>query len=66
MHLSIEQKEGDKFKKTINWIFALQKTFENKKLGLAVGTHNEKENIAYELGSEIETTDKLKIIPVIL
>ena len=51
--------------KTIkNWIFALQQGLQNKKIGIAVGTHNSEEKIGYEGWSEINISDKLKIIPV--
>ncbi len=61
---SIEQKEGDSIKTTNNWIIGLQKNLENKKYGLAVGTYNSEENICYEAWSEVDITDKSKVIPV--
>ena len=62
---SIEQKEENKFNKTNNWIIALQKNFDNKKIGIAMGTYDSEERIAYEGWSEIDYTDKLKIIPTV-
>ena len=51
--------------KTIeNWVFALQQGLKNKKIGIAVGTYNSEEKIGYEGWSEINISDKLKIIPV--
>ena len=61
---SVEIKNGQKLKTSYNWIFALQKEYPKKKFGLAIGTHNDQEKIAYEGWSEISITDKLKIIPV--
>jgi hypothetical protein len=61
---SIEYKNVDSTKTIKNWILALQKKSENKKLGVAVGTFNEKEKICYEAWSEIDISDKFKIIPV--
>ena len=61
---SIEIKNEQKLKTSYNWIFALQKEYQKKKFGLAIGTHNDQEKIAYEGWSEISITDKLKIIPV--
>ena len=63
---SIEYKKGDSTKTIKNWIFALQKNIQNKKIGIAVGTYDEQENIGYEGWSEINITDKFKIIPVFL
>tara|TARA_Y100000589_G_scaffold318986_1_gene347049 strand:- start:14 stop:997 length:984 start_codon:yes stop_codon:yes gene_type:complete len=61
---SLEIKNGQKLKTSYNWIFALQKKYKNKNFGLAFGTYNNQEKIAYEGWSEIDITDKLKIIPV--
>ena len=61
---SIEKKDENGLKTKQNWVIGLQKIFENKKIGLAVGTHNEDEKIAYEGWSEINISDNLKIIPV--
>ena len=47
-----------------NWVFALQQGLQNKKIGIAVGTYNSEEKIGYEGWSEINISDKLKIIPV--
>lgn len=62
---SIEQKNGDSIKKIKNWVFALQKNYQNKKFGLALGTYNEEEEICYEGWSEIDISNSLKLIPVI-
>ena len=62
---SVEIKNGQKLKTSYNWIFALQKKYKNKNFGLAFGTHNDQEKIAYEGWSEININDKLKIIPVV-
>ena len=48
-----------------NWAFALQQGLHNKKIGIAVGTHNSEEKIGYEGWGEINISDKLKIIPVL-
>ncbi len=61
---SIEYKDENSFTSK-NWIFALQKNLQNKKIGIAVGTHNAYEQIGYEGWSEITITDKLRLIPVI-
>ena len=61
---SIEYKDMDSGKTIKNWIFALQQKLQNKKIGIAVGTHNSEEKIGYEGWSEINISDKLKIIPV--
>tara|TARA_B100000900_G_scaffold415163_1_gene444061 strand:+ start:5202 stop:6191 length:990 start_codon:yes stop_codon:yes gene_type:complete len=63
--ISIEQKDDNSIKNTYNWIFALQKNFQNKTFGLAIGTHNENEKIAYEGWSEIEISDNFKFIPIL-
>ena len=61
---SIEFKDVDSGQTIKNWVFALQKGLQNKKIGIAVGTYNDQENIGYEGWSEINISDKLKIIPV--
>ena len=43
----------------------MQKTFQNNNIGIAIGTYNDEENIAYEAWSEIDITDKLKLIPIL-
>tara|TARA_Y100001968_G_scaffold84979_1_gene76109 strand:+ start:3775 stop:4764 length:990 start_codon:yes stop_codon:yes gene_type:complete len=62
--VAIEQKDGDEIQKTYNWIFALQKKVNNKKFGIAVGTHNDEEEIGFEGWSEIAISDKIALIPV--
>ena len=62
---SIEQKEDNESKKIHNWIIGLQKNLDSYNLGMALGTYNTKENIAYENWIEIFISDKLKIIPVL-
>lgn len=64
INASIEYKDVDSGETIKNWVFALQKDFQNKKIGIAVGTHNAQEKIGYEGWSEINISDKLKIIPV--
>ena len=61
---SIEYKDMDSGKTIKNWVFALQQGLQNKKIGIAVGTHNLEEKIGYEGWSEINISDNLKIIPV--
>ena len=61
---SIEYKNDAKSKTTKNWVFALQKSLQNNKYGIAFGTHNEQEKIGYEAWSEINISDQFKIIPV--
>ena len=61
---SLEYKTIDSFKAIKNWVFALQQSLENKKIGIAVGTHNVEEKIGYEGWSEINISDNFKIIPV--
>ena len=60
---SIEYKD-DSSKITKNWVFALQQNLQNKKIGLALGTYDQQEKIVYEAWSEIDISDKFKIIPV--
>ncbi len=62
---SIEYKNGDSINTIKNWVFGLQKSLQNKKIGIAVGTYNEEEEIGYEGWSEINISDRLKIIPVV-
>jgi len=64
INASIEYKKIDSSKIIKNWVFALQQSIQNKEIGIAVGTHNAEENIGYESWSEINISDKLKIIPV--
>ena len=61
---SIEYKDENSSKTIKNWVLALQKSLENKKIGIAVGTYNADEKIGYESWSEINISDKFKIIPV--
>jgi len=61
---SIEYKDGKSTKTIKNWVFAAQQNFQNKKIGIAVGTHNSEEKVAYECWSEINMSDKLKLIPI--
>ena len=61
---SIEYKDMDSGEIINNWVFALQKGFQNKKFGIAFGTYNAEEKIGYEAWSEINIFDKFKIIPV--
>ncbi len=62
--VSIEYKDIDSSKTIKNWVFALQKSLQNKKIGIAVGTHNTKEKIGYEGWIETNISDEFKIIPV--
>ena len=62
---SIEYKDGDSVNKIKNWVLSFQKNLHKNSIGIAVGTYNEEEEIAYEGWSEIVFTDKMKIIPVI-
>ena len=62
---SIEQKNGDSINSIENWVIALQKNYQNKKFGLALGTYNEEERICYEGWSEIGMSNGVKLIPVI-
>ncbi len=61
---SIEFKDDNSSKNIKNWVIGLEKSLVNKKIGIAVGTHNEEEKIAYEAWSKVNISDKLKIIPV--
>ncbi len=65
INVSIEYKDDDSSKTTKNWIIALQQNLKNKKVGIAVGTYNADKKIGYEGWSEINISDRLKIIPVI-
>ena len=62
---SIEQKKDNKSKKIHNWILGLQKNLDSYNYGIAIGTYNSQENIAYENWIEIFISDKFKLIPVI-
>ena len=57
---SIEYKDMDSGKIIKNWVFALQQSLQNKKIGIAVGTYNSEEKIGYEGWSEINISDNLK------
>ena len=48
-----------------NWNISIQKSLQNKKIGIAFSTHNAEEKIGYEGWSEINISEKIKIIPVI-
>ena len=61
---SIEYKNVDSSQTIKNWVFALQQSLQNKKIGIAVGTYNSEEKIGYEGWSEINISDKIKLIPV--
>ena len=62
---SIEEKETNSSIITRNWVIGSQKKFNNKTVGIAIGTHNEKEKVAYESWCIFEINDKFKIIPVL-
>ena len=60
-----KNKEPNNKNQLEKWVIAFQKKVKKDNFGIAIGTYNEDEKIAYEAWADFEYSKNLKIIPVI-